>query len=116
MSDDGAPAAANLDAALKEVTDHMTASARECVTALKTSLTTALDRKYTSEELAKDMAGFWGRGMRDMARAWTDAAKLAAAISALPSKSTAQPGSTTAPGAGPTTPPSTGSTTTEPTA
>jgi hypothetical protein len=114
MSDDGAPAAGDLDAALKEMTDHMTASAREFATALKASLTTALDRKYTSDELAKDMAGFWGRGMRDMARAWTDAAKLAAVISALPSKPTAEAGSTTAAGTGSTTA-STGTTTTEPT-
>lgn len=91
MSDDGAPAAAELDAALKDMADHASACTREFVTALKTSLTTALDRKYTPEELTKDMAGFWARGMRDMARAWTDAAKLATVISSLPSKPPAEP-------------------------
>jgi hypothetical protein len=98
MSDDGSPeAAAEFEDALGDMERHMSESARDCAVAVKKSLTTALDQKYTSEALAKDLAAFWARGVRDMARGWTDLAKLATAIAALKPTPPAPPtGSTSA--------------------
>lgn len=108
MSDDGSPeAAAEFDDVLGDMARHASESANECALAVKKSFTTALDREYTSEGLAKDLAGFWARGVRDVARGWTDLAKLATAIAALKPTPPAPPaGSATTPPGSTTTPPS----------
>jgi hypothetical protein len=87
MSGDVPPeAAAELDKTLDDMAHHASESANEWAVAIKQSLTTALNQKYNSDALAKDVAAFWARSVRDSARGWTDLAKLAAAIAALPSK------------------------------
>jgi len=114
MSDDDASAAAVLDTALTEIADHASSSAREFVTALKTSLTTAIDQKYTSEALANDLAGFWARGVRDVARGWSDLAKLTTAIGALKPSPTPPPTGPPPPAGSTNPPPPSGSTPAEP--
>lgn len=98
MSDGSPEAAAEFDDALDDMARHASESAKECVVAVKQSFTTALDEEYTAETLAKDVAGFWARGVRDVARGWTDLAKLATAIAGLePTPPPSSPGTTTPP-------------------
>ena len=76
------PPPSDVDDALDLAAKHASESAREWLTAVKESFEKALDKDYDAQLLAKDVAAFWARAVRDGARAATDAALVARALAA----------------------------------
>lgn len=75
--------------------DPLTAAARdataaisECLKGLRSSYTAAIDRTYTPEMWAKDMAQLWACGVKGWAKVVTDVGLVAAGLSKIADEAT----------------------------
>lgn len=100
-----APSADPVAAAVDAVSESM----REWVGAAKSSFDKAITGRYTTEDLAGDVAGMAARTVRDWARMLTAAASVASSLATTPMKPQPPAGGATATGATPGAKPSTGS-------
>jgi hypothetical protein len=72
--------------ALTAAADTVSASLREWADAMKSSYGKALDGKYTTKDLAGDIAGTFALTVRSWARAVTATAQVASSLAPRPTK------------------------------